>query len=197
MSNTLFNLDQFHQPKATYVSDPYWDELEQIVLDSEGMIDQDGQTTLFYDDSQEPPDPDDFENRLDYVAAWREWEKLNPDYKPEITPLPEQQDNGIIDVLEDKDYPEHNQWLEEYYVTRSGNKYWYYRYCYYHKKIHHIHIPGGSIENSIAQFRKQMIELAIAQKFSPLQIQNFIRGGFGRDGNKMFRELAPIINSDH
>ncbi|WP_353930954.1 hypothetical protein WJM97_22290 [Okeanomitos corallinicola TIOX110] len=187
--NTLFNLDQFHQPETKYVNDPYWDKLDEIVLDREGMIDQNGQATLFYDDSQEPPDPDDFENRLDFVAAWREWEKLNPDVEYQFMPV-------LENSLHLPEQPK-KQWIEEYYVTRSGNKYWYYRYCYYDRKIYHVHIPGGCIENEIAQSRKQMIERAIAQNMTPFQIQNFIKGGFGKDGNKLLRSLAPITSSDH
>ncbi|MBN4004760.1 hypothetical protein [Nostoc sp. LPT] len=33
-----------------------------------------GQLTIFYDDSDEPPDPDDFLNLTEYKQAWSDWE---------------------------------------------------------------------------------------------------------------------------
>jgi hypothetical protein len=53
--------------------------------------------------------------------------------------FPEQVDS----VLENHQstFPEQvKQWLEKYFVTRAGRKFWYYRYCYYQGKIHHVHI---------------------------------------------------------
>jgi hypothetical protein len=37
------------------------------------------QTTIFYSDEQEPPDPDDFETKEDFENAWAKWEER---YKP-------------------------------------------------------------------------------------------------------------------
>ncbi|AFZ59388.1 hypothetical protein H6G54_00765 [Anabaena cylindrica FACHB-243] len=96
-------------------------------------------------------------------------------------------------VLEDAkttliELPEHKkqQWMETYAVTRCGKKHFYFRYCFYsNRKISHIHIPGGNIENAIALQRKEIIQRAIALGKSPYEIQNFIRGGFGQNGYRL------------
>ncbi|MBD2692642.1 hypothetical protein [Anabaena catenula] len=183
--NTLFNLADYNT--VTPVRDPYWDE---IVLDSSGRVEESGQTTLFYDSTEEPPEPDDFQNLQDFELAWQDWEKLHPDFKSDMSVLEEEES---LPEQEKTDYPEllHSlpeqpkQWLEEYYVSRNGKKHWYFRYCFYSLGIHHIHIPGGNIENAIAIGRKEMIERAIALGKSPYEIQNFIKGGFGLNGYRL------------
>jgi hypothetical protein len=262
---TLFNLSQYEvAPQPQMEIDPYWDEL---VLDCSGKVEDNGQTTLFYDASDEPPDPDDFHDLNDYEVAWSDWEKQHPDYKPAMSPFPEQTDDDFMDVLEESQVqgwhfeegkvywhssrnsqfkitklfntvskaqgyfageiikkklglselsplpeqslptcktaiqqelkpinseicqpvevlPEQlnnvlegskvNQWVEPYYVSRGGNKYWYYRYCYYQKRIIHIHIPGGNTMSSKCLETKERVESAIAQGKSPGEIRLLI-----------------------
>lgn len=179
---TLFNLEEYRSAPMPQI-DSHWDEL---VLDCSGSVESSGQTTLFYDDSQEPPDPDDYSSIENYEAAFRKWRSHNPgvniaamtvleDDKPILSALPEQ-------------LPEQrkNQWIEEYFVRRSSRKHWYFRYCYYQSgKIHHIHIPGGNSSNAIAIERRKMIERAIAAGCSSLEIRHFISGGFGLNGCKL------------
>ena len=288
ISSALFDVEQYNTtPK---VHDPYWDE---IVLDSDcSGRDDNGQLTLFYDDSQEPPEPDDCDSLAEFEQAWsdwsanfpmpeqcsvleeqpQQWQKEYRGYKCSFYQLPhgqiqftvhndylicgtfqgeyENQSDAEIDFIDfiDKTYPQDRvpppnreemmrralggvincnldsrtvpnlqnldsrtvpnlqkqtlpeqdlqphsstlpeqpkQWIEEYYVTRGGTKHWYYRYCYYVRGIHHIHIPGGNYQNAIAISRKEMIESAIAQGKSPSEIKNFIRGGFGMNGYKL------------
>jgi hypothetical protein len=74
--------------KKITVHDPYWDEIvaPQQVEDNRSYpanfgevprkLDSDGQPTIFFDYSQEPPDPDDYKNLDDYEEAWQEWELL-------------------------------------------------------------------------------------------------------------------------
>jgi hypothetical protein len=193
---TLFNL-QDYEVIAPRPIDPYWNE---IILDCSGRVESDGQVTLFYDASDEPPDPDDFQDHVDFEVAWTDWEKQHPDFKPDMSPFPEQIDDDFIDVTEELvvqsvTLPEQNnsvledyrwssseqlaQWTEQYFVTRSGKRHWYYRYCYYYfGKIHHIHIPGGNSNSVIANQRLEMVKNAIAAQASSFQIQNLIRGGF-------------------
>ncbi len=211
MTGTLFELEQYSSIKSVYDArakhDPYWDE---IVLDCSGSEDKTGQLTLFYDDSSEPPDPGDFPSHDDYIKAFNRWRENFPeqDYifmkSPDgdfIDTLPEQ-DNSVLEdeVIRVSELPEQpseplpehrkTQWVEEYSVKRSGTKHWYYRYCYYAKrKIYHIHIPGGNYQSAVAQSRKEMIEKAIALGKTPREIENFIRGGFGMNGNKL---LSPV-----
>ena len=261
---TLFDISQYEVIPTKIEIDPYWDEL---VLDCSGRVEDNGQTTLFYDASDEPPDPDNFRDRNDFEVAWSDWEKQHPDFKPAMSPFPEQTDGDFMDVLEElpvqgfeegKVYwhssrnsqfkiiklfntvskaqgyfageiikekvllcellptsevntsslskesatredrikasgsielilPEQtnivleskvNQWVEPYYVTRGGNKYWYYRYCYYQKRIIHVHIPGGNTMSSKCLEVKERVESAIANSATPIEIQNLIRGGF-------------------
>jgi len=194
--NTLFNLDDYESIPLPI--DPYWNEL---VLDCFGRIEDNGQTTLFCDASDEPPDPDDFQNTDDFEVAWSDWEKQHPDFKPAMSPFPEQTDGDFMDVLEDlnttlpeqninsfDNLPEQNngvlekhlaQWTEKYSVNRGSKRHWYFRYCYYWLgKIHHVHIPGGNVNSAIAIERLERVGEAIANSATPIEIQNLIRGGF-------------------
>ncbi|MBE9202120.1 MULTISPECIES: hypothetical protein [unclassified Nodularia (in: cyanobacteria)] len=367
--NTLFNVTEYTSVKpfeAEY--DPFWDE---VILDCSGRVDDSGQGTLFYEDSEEAPEPDDYPTRTDYLKAWIDWEKRFPEqvippgsswesnyrgYRCEFfvlekrdqhqiefeawndylmcgnfqgnydtpaeaeldfvefidetypgertTPpnrgemmrraldVPEENDSVLEEFNEDGDFidvikapiqgwhfeeggiywhssrnrkfkitklfstvskaqgyfageiikekitlselsplpdepilcagitspqqevepclvnleipqpaettqpaetlPEQvnsilqestvNQWVESYYVTRSGSKYWYYRYCYYQGRIKHIHIPGGNTTNNKCLEMKARVEAAIALRKSPSEIKNFIKGGFGMSG---------------
>ena len=40
-------------------------------------VDANGNPTIFWDESIEPPDPDDFESLQEYEAAWQKWEQEN------------------------------------------------------------------------------------------------------------------------
>ena len=95
---TLFDLAQYDVIPTKREIDPYWDEL---VLDCSGRVEDNGQTTLFYDASDEPPDPDDFQDHIDFEVAQSDWEKQHPDFKPAMSPFPEQTDEDFMDVLEE------------------------------------------------------------------------------------------------
>ena len=95
---TLFDLVQYDLILTKREIDPYWDEL---VLDCSGRVEDNGQTTLFYDVSDEPPDPDDFQDHIDFEVAWSDWEKQHPDFKPAMSSWIEQDDGDFIDVLGD------------------------------------------------------------------------------------------------
>jgi len=95
---TLFDLAQYDVIPTKREIDPYWDEL---VLDCSGRVEDNGQTTLFYDVSDEPPDPDDFQDHIDFEVAWSDWEKQHPDFKPAMSSWIEQDDGDFIDVLGD------------------------------------------------------------------------------------------------
>ncbi|MEH1805384.1 MAG: hypothetical protein V7L28_08515, partial [Nostoc sp.] len=66
----------------TTIHDPYWDEIlapeQRWNPDDFGEVphklDSDGQLTIFFDDSDEPPEPDDYLNLDDYEQAWEQWE---------------------------------------------------------------------------------------------------------------------------
>ena len=94
---TLFDLAQYETPTKREI-DPYWDEL---VLDCSGRIEDNGQTTLFYDASDELPDPDDFQDSNDFEVAWSDWEKQHPDFEPAMSPWTEQDDGDFMGVMED------------------------------------------------------------------------------------------------
>ncbi|MEH1829524.1 MAG: hypothetical protein V7L22_30010 [Nostoc sp.] len=72
--------------ERTTVHDPYWDEILAPQQDDPEQrwnpadfgevprkLSDNGQLTIFFDDSDEPPDPDDFKNLDDYHQAWTEW----------------------------------------------------------------------------------------------------------------------------
>ncbi|MFN6526927.1 hypothetical protein [Nostoc sp. ChiSLP03a] len=71
----------------TTIHDPYWDEIlapEHPEPETRWnpahfgevphKVSDNGQLTIFFDDSDEPPDPDDYQNLDDYHQAWADWE---------------------------------------------------------------------------------------------------------------------------
>ncbi|WP_414546077.1 DUF4102 domain-containing protein [Nostoc sp. CCY0012] len=82
-----------------------------------------------------------------------------------------------------KSAPQHdtqNQWLEKYWVERSGSKYWYYRYMWMDgRKLHRVYI--GSVNSPKAREKKSAVESAIADGQTPQEIQKLIR--FWRNNN--------------
>jgi hypothetical protein len=139
-------------------------------------LDDGGQLSIFYDDSGEPPDPDDYKNLDEYHQAWDEWEIRVRGQVTNVatmntveTPVREQ-----VNIDTRKTAPEHNtHWVEKYWVERRRNKYWYYRYCWMvGRKIHRRHI--GSVDSPKAIVKKEHIEIAIADGYSPMEIQKLI-----------------------
>ncbi|OUL28790.1 hypothetical protein [Nostoc sp. 106C] len=136
------------------------------------------QLTIFYDDSNEPPDPDDYQNLAEYEQAWYEWrlrvgEQVESDTKPNTVNslVGEQVTTNTKKSAHQHDKQTH--WVEKYWVQREGNKYWYYRYAWMlGRKIHRRYI--GSVESAIAKNRKSEVESAIADGESPTEIENLI-----------------------
>jgi len=95
---TFFDFAQYEVIPTKREIDPCWDEL---VLDCSGRVEDNGQTTLFYDASDEPPDPDDFQDHIDFEVAQSDWEKQHSDFKPAMSSWIEQDDGDFIDVLGD------------------------------------------------------------------------------------------------
>nr|MDZ8005791.1 hypothetical protein [Nostoc sp. DedSLP05]MDZ8102143.1 hypothetical protein [Nostoc sp. DedSLP01] len=183
---TLFDLEAFTKsPISTPLYDPSWDEIETAPqhTDSDrwnpadfGEVPRkaDGdQLTIFYDDSEEPPDPDDYQNLADYNEAWRQWELRVGGQNSELE-LPYQSVGGQVTCNTQKSAPQHDtHWVEKYWVERSTNKYWYFRYCWMTgRKIHRRYL--GSVDSPKAKFRKSEIENAIADGQCPAEIEKLI-----------------------
>ena len=166
----LFAIAPTFETRAT-VHDPYWDEIvapEQTQADRWNpsdfgevphKLDDRGQLSIFYDESHEPPDPDDYKNLDDYHQAWRQWQIL---VREQVS----------IDTA--KTAPEHNtHWVETYWVERCTNKYWYFRYCWMEgRKIKRCHL--GSVRSQLAKQKKANIEVWIADGYSATEIQKLI-----------------------
>ncbi|HYX18762.1 MAG TPA: DUF4102 domain-containing protein [Nostoc sp.] len=75
-----------------------------------------------------------------------------------------------------KSAPQHDtHWIEKYWVERSSNKYWYFRYCWMTgRKINRLYL--GSVDSVIAKRKKADVETAIADGKLPCEIENLIRG---------------------
>ncbi|MEH1851458.1 MAG: DUF4102 domain-containing protein [Nostoc sp.] len=158
--------------KRTTIHDPYWDEVvapEQTVGASWNLadfgevphkLDDGGQLSIFYDESLEPPDPDDYQNLDEYHQAWGEWEIRV---------------RGQVNIDTTKTAPEHNtHWVEKYWVERCANKYWYYRYCWMSgRKIKRCHL--GSVDSIIAKRKKADVEVWIGDGLAPVEIEKLIR----------------------
>ena len=79
-----------------------------------------------------------------------------------------------------KSAPQHDtHWIEKYWVERSGNKYWYYRYCWrVGRKKNRCYI--GSVNSISAKRKKADVEIAIKDGHSPQEIEKLIRFWCGR-----------------
>lgn len=162
---TLFNLDGYNS-SPTPTHDPYWDEIVKPE-----------QLELIYDC------PTSQSDSADYNQAWEQW-LANP-----TNPL-----QGIIEVAKDicfldagssldesvgeqvKKQTAHQQvqWLERYWVKRSGKKYYYYRYSWMDGRIiHRCYI--GSVKSTKATAIVEKVRQAIACQESPEEIQKLIR----------------------
>ncbi|WP_292869163.1 hypothetical protein [Nostoc sp. LPT] len=74
-------------------------------------------------------------------------------------------------TLREKVALQHNtHWVEKYWVERSGNKYWYYRYCWMvGRKKNRVYL--GSVDSLKAKRKKADVEIAIADSFEILDFQ--------------------------
>ncbi|MEH1959853.1 MAG: DUF4102 domain-containing protein [Nostoc sp.] len=180
--------------KKTIVHDPYWDEIELAPQQEEDShwnpsdfgevprkLDSDGQPTIFYDDSHEPLDPDDYQNVNDYHRAWAEWRTLvGAQVKPDTINTPVKSRVGAQVALHtEKTAPQHDtHWVEKYWVERSGNKYWYYRYSWMvGRKKNRIYL--GSVDSIIAKRKKADVEVWISDGKSPQEIEKLIHSWRG------------------
>ncbi|WP_445631565.1 hypothetical protein [Nostoc sp. DSM 114167] len=205
--------------KKITVHDPYWDEIETAPEHQEPetrwnpadfgevprKLSDNGQLTIFFDDSDEPPDPDDFKNLDDYEQAWEQWESTVREQDTQVSALvskDSQKTTGDVydglrlrrsfvrehdtqtsapeqSILDDPCPPasEHTHWVEKYWVKRGNSKHNYYRYCWMSgRKIHHCHISGGSTASPLATQRREVVETAIADGKLPFEIKDLIRG---------------------
>ncbi|AVH73827.1 DUF4102 domain-containing protein [Nostoc sp. 'Lobaria pulmonaria (5183) cyanobiont'] len=187
---TLFDLEAFTKsPLPTPVYDPAWDQLEKTAPQHLGpeikwnpahfgevvrKVEDNGQISVFYDDSDEPPDPDDYLNLDDYEQAWREWE-LRVGAQVNFGTTGESRVGAQVSDVTQKVAPQHDtHWLEKYWVERSANKYWYYRYCWMvGRKKNRLYL--GSVDSAIAKNKKADVEIAISDGQSPSEIEELIR----------------------
>ncbi|MEH2038454.1 hypothetical protein [Nostoc sp.] len=192
---TLFDLQAFTKSSSpTPLCDPAWDEEETAPQHPEPetrwnpahfgevahKIDDDGQLTIFFDDSDEPPDPDDY-SRDDYEQAWEQWElRVGAQVASDtaVTTV-EPRVGGKVALATKKTAPQHDtHWVEKYWVERSGSKYWYFRYCWMvSRKKHRIYL--GSVDSNLARQKKADVEIAISDGQSPQEIEKLIHSWRG------------------
>jgi len=209
---TLFDLEAFTKsPVPIPLYDPAWDEETapqhpqpetRWNPDDFGevphQVTDNGQVTIFYDESLEPPDPDDYLNLDDYEQAWRKWELTVREQDTQVSVLVSEDSEKIggdrLPFVREHDTqqtapehstlgepcphaPEHTHWVEKYWVKRGNSKHNYYRYCWMEaRKIHHCHISGGSIASPLAVQRRGDVETAIADGKLPIEIEKLIKG---------------------
>ncbi|MEH2001099.1 MAG: DUF4102 domain-containing protein [Nostoc sp.] len=185
---TLFDLEAFTQSEAC-VHDPFWDEILAPQQEEDNhwnpsdfgevpFKSDNGQLTIFYDESLEPPDPDDYPTKNDYHRAWAEWRTLvggQVTTSTIDTPV-KTRVGGQVTLVTKKSAHQHNtHWLEKYWVQRGGNRYWYYRYCWREgRKKHRAYI--GSVDSILAKRKKADVEVWIADGKIPSEIKDLIRG---------------------
>jgi hypothetical protein len=125
-----------------------------------------------------PPDPDDYQNLDDYEQAWAEWEILVGAQVSLVTKPHTAQSLVGAQVRSDtkKSAPQQDtHWIERYWVERSGNKYWYYRYCWMvGRKKNRIYL--GSVTSMTARRKKADIEVWMSNGKLPIEIKQLIQG---------------------
>ncbi|MEH1861438.1 MAG: DUF4102 domain-containing protein [Nostoc sp.] len=188
---TLFDLEAFtlfSPPTPLY--DPAWDEKGETAPQHHEpeqrwspadfgevphQVSDNGQLTIFFDDSDEPPDPDDYLNLDDYSLAWAEWE-LRVGAQVNLGTTGESRVGAQVSHVTQKTAPQHDtHWVEKYWVKRSGNKYWYYRYCWMvGRKKNRLYL--GSVNSAQVKRKKADVEIAIADGKLPFEIEKLIRG---------------------
>jgi len=176
----LFDLSGYTSSPVP-VHDPYWDE---IVLDVSTKPDQNGQLTLFYDSSEEAPDPDDYPSIEDYYSAWDNWERRYPDLALLVgeqakKDTAHQQPSTSIEFKNSKQVKnntahQHTHFVETYWVRRSGKKHYYYRYVLMMGRgMDRTYIGSTKSPKAIAIVEE--IRQAIARQESPIEIEKLIR----------------------
>lgn len=192
------------------IHDPYWDEVELAPQQEEDShwnpddfgevprkLGDDGQPTIFYDDSHEPPDPDDYQTKNDYQRAWAEWRVLVGAQvnNRTIDTTVKTRVGGQVTNRTQKVAPQHDtHWLEKYWVERSGNKYWYYRYCWMvGRKKNRCYI--GSVDSIIAKRKKADVEVWISDGKSPQEIEKLIYSWRGDHSQKRCLRLSVPSHS--
>ncbi|RCJ16932.1 hypothetical protein A6S26_32010 [Nostoc sp. ATCC 43529] len=171
---TLFDLEAFTKsPVPTPLYDPAWDEI----------------TAPQHSDK----------NLDDRKSPWDEWElRVRAQVSPSTTvescvgaqvtiSTPVKPLVGAHVALDTKkSAPQHDtHWVEKYWVERSSNKYWYYRYCWMTgRKKHRRYL--GSVDSPKARLKKEDVEIAIADGQTPAEIEELIRS-WG-SGDKRQRE---------
>jgi hypothetical protein len=189
------------------VQDPYWDEItaepsttqDRWNSDDFGecprKVASDGQLEIFFDDSNEPPDPDDYSSLADYELAWQQWQsvgeqlkqttKIAPQHTLTNEPVGEQTEDTIIapqrlfiskgvgeqlgqTSIAPQHPPKHTHWVEKYWVERGTKKHYYWRYMW---------MEGRKMRRSyLGRYgdRVRAVQQAIAEGMSPLEIQQMI-----------------------
>ena len=189
---TLFDLEAFtKQDTPVYSYDPAWDEEETAPQHEEPeqrwnpahfgevahKVSDNGQLTIFFDDNDEPPEPDNYLNLDDYEQAWGAWElRVGAQVTRDTAATTvEPRVAGKVTLATEKSAPQHDtHWVEKYWVERSGNKYWYFRYCWMvSRKKNRIYL--GSVDSNLARRKKADVEIAIADGKTPPEIKQIIK----------------------
>ncbi|MEH2185042.1 MAG: hypothetical protein V7K64_02520 [Nostoc sp.] len=94
---------------------------------------------------------------------------------------------GQVVLNTEKVAPQHDaHWVEKYWVERSGNKYWYYRYCWMvGRKKNRVYL--GSVSSIITRRKKADVEVWIRNGLAPVEIEKLIR--------QQRSPQSPILNS--
>lgn len=139
------------------------------------------QLTIFYDDSDEPPEPDDFDNLQDYQQAWDDWEKTHGEYKKYPVNRVSESYFGGDDSLTENHVRDNDDSLTPVNTykpagtARGDLKY--FRYSFRDgNRIKHLHIPGGNTSRPKAQSNASAVRRAIVAGKPPQHIKQMIRG---------------------
>ncbi|BAT53770.1 hypothetical protein NOS3756_27330 [Nostoc sp. NIES-3756] len=91
---------------------------------------------------------------------------------PPVEPLVGGQVTSVTNKLA---HQHDDHWIEKYWVERSSNKYWYYRYTWREAgKKNRFYI--GSVDSPKARAKKVAVEFAIADGQTPQEIKQMLQG---------------------
>ena len=110
------------------------------------------------------------------------WDELTPQNSHSVGAQILESDNPYktvgaqVSQVTKKVAPQHDtHWIEKYWVERSGNRYWYFRYCWMAgRKKNRLYL--GSVDSVMAKRKKADVEIAIADGKLPFEIEKLIRG---------------------
>jgi hypothetical protein len=161
------------QPEIKAIYDPYWDEITSDV--GEQLHSEDSQYKSFGEqvilDTSKVAHQHNAKIYPPHTSGDSQYKSVGEQVIPDTLKVAHQHDAQLYLPHTEEIF---THWVEEYWVERGTNKYWYYRYTWMEgRKLHRHYI--GSITSNKAKAKKQAVKDAILDGQSPQEIKQLIR----------------------